>query len=265
MHEATMSLVLLEGSGPIAKLILNHPENLNAMTEAMGEAIEKQVEEINARPEFRVVVITGAGRAFSAGGDLDFILDRTTKSWEVNQKEMVGFYSRFLSLRNIKVPTIAMIQGHAIGAGFLIALACDLRYGSDAAKMAVNFARLGLSSGMGGLYSLARLAGAAHTADLLFTGRTIDGPTALKMGLLNELLPLDQLETRVLEIAEQIAQNAPLALRIMKRGLQATAYSNLDAVMQFESEGQAETFATEDLKEGIQAIREKRRPKFQDK
>ena len=257
-----MSLVLLENTGPIAKLILNNPDNLNAMTEAMGEAIHARVEEINSRPDLRVVILTGSGRAFSAGGDLDFILGRTQKSWEVNQREMVEFYSRFLCLREIKVPTIAMIQGHAIGAGFLIALACDLRYASEGAKMAVNFAKLGLSSGMGGLYSLVRLAGPAHAADLLLTGRTIEGNTALQMGLINELLPAESLEARVFSVAEQIAANAPVALRIMKRGLQATAYGDLKQVMQFESEGQAETFGTEDLQEGIRAIREKRPPKF---
>lgn len=257
-----MSLVLLENHGPIATLILNNPDNLNAMTEAMGDAIMERVEQINTQTQTRVVILTGAGRAFSAGGDLDFIAKRAEISWQDNQRDMQEFYRKFLSLRDIRVPTLAKIQGHAIGAGCLIALACDLRYANTHAKMAVNFAKLGLSSGMGGLYTLVRLAGPAHAADLLLTGRTIDMATAEQMGLINEALESESLESRVQEIAESIAQNSPLALRIMKRGIQATAYRSLKEVMQFESEGQAECFETRDLQEGIQAIREKRPPNF---
>lgn len=259
----TMSLVLFEKKGTIGRLTLNNPENLNAMTEAMGTALQDKVKEINSDPDLRVVVITGQGRAFSAGGDLDFILEHTRHELEDNQQEMVEFYYRFLSLRRIQVPTIAMINGHAIGAGFLIALACDLRYADAEAKLAVNFPKIGLSSGMGGLYWVTKLAGPARAADLLLTGRTIDAEEARDMGLINEVCSKGDLESRVQEIAEQISANAPLAIKILKKGIQKAVCATLDEVIDYESHGQAETFSTQDLIEGVEAIRAKRSPKFQ--
>lgn len=260
-----MSLVLFEQDGHIGHLTLNNPDSLNAMTPAMGEAIQKVVPEINQKKDLRVVILSGAGRAFSAGGDLKFILDHTKKGVEENKAQMIVFYSKFLSLRDIKVPTIAMINGHAIGAGFLIALACDLRYASSQAKMAANFAKIGLSSGMGGLYWLTKLAGPAHAADLLFTGRTFNAEEAKEMKLINDFWEIEELEKNVLEVARQIAANAPLALKIIKKGVQKAVKANLKEIFEYESLGQAKSFATQDLIEGVEAIREKRAPNFKGK
>ena len=260
-----MSLVLFKQDGPVGWLTLNNPDNLNAMTEAMGRALEAIVPQINQTEEIRVVILSGAGRAFSAGGDFDFILKHTNQPPEANQRQMIEFYSRFLVLRDIEVPTIAMIGGHAIGAGFLIALACDLRYAAKEAKMAANFAKIGLSSGMGGLYWLTRLAGPARAAELLLTGRTITAVEAEKIGLINEVCEREHLESKVQEVAHQIVANAPVALKIIKKGIQLAAQSNLEEVLQYESKGQAGTFQTSDLQEGIRAIREKRSPNFQGK
>lgn len=257
-----MSLILFEQNGPIGKVILNNPDQLNAMTPEMGDAIAAIVPQLNANRELRVVLITGAGRAFSAGGNLQFILDHTVKGLEQNKKEMIGFYSKFLQLRNIEVPTIAVLNGHAIGAGLLISLACDLRYAVQDAKLAVNFAKIGLSSGMGGLYWLTTLAGPAVAAELMFTGKNLSAEEACRLGLLNGVFPAAELEKKVLEIAQQIAANAPLALKIIKKGVQLAVTSTLEEVFDYESGGQAKSFATEDLKEGIQAIQEKREPKF---
>ena len=257
-----MELIKFEKQGAIGRLPLNNPENLNAMTEAMGKAIEAMVPKINEERDLRVLILSGEGRAFSAGGDFDFILRHTQQSEAQNQKEMVEFYGRFLKLREIKVPTLAMINGHAIGAGLLISLACDLRYAATGAKLAVNFPKIGLSSGMGGLYWLTKLAGAVNAADLLLTGRTIEAQEAKTMGLINEALPREELEKRVLEVAEQICANAPIAIRIIKKGIQKAVTANLDEVLQYESQGQAQTFATQDLIEGVEAIRGKRVPEF---
>lgn len=257
-----MSLVLFEQQGPIGILTLNNPDSLNAMTEAMGEAIASRVAALNQMKDLRVVILRGAGRAFSAGGDLNFIFERTQKSSEENQQDMVAFYSKFLSIRDIEVPTIAMIHGPAIGAGFMVALACDLRYAATQTKMAANFAKLGLSSGMGSLYWLQRLAGPAQAADLLFTGRTISAEEAKPMGLVNEVLSSESLEERVFAVAKQIAHNAPVAVKIMKKGICETILATLDQVFQYESQGQAQTFATQDLVEGVQAMKEKRKPEF---
>src|SRR5205814_6482996 len=140
------SLVLFEKQEHIGKLTLNNPDQLNAMTPEMGDALASIVPQINADKDLRVVLITGAGRAFSAGGNLQFILDHTAKSPDVNKREMTQFYAKFLQIRAIEVPTLAVLNGPAIGAGFLIALACDLRYAAADVKVAANFAKLGLSS-----------------------------------------------------------------------------------------------------------------------
>jgi enoyl-CoA hydratase len=260
-----MTRLLFEQKGPIGWLTLNNPDNLNAMTHEMGEAIQEMVPKLNASKDLRVVILSGAGRAFSAGGDLQFILDHSKKSHGENQREMVEFYGKFLTLRDIAVPTIAMLNGPAVGAGFLIALACDLRYAVAGAKLAANFAKLGISSGMGGLYWLTKIAGPARAADLLLTGRTISSEEGVGLGLINGVFPSDQLESQVQSIAEQIAQNAPISLQIIKKGIQQAVTANLEEVIAYESEGQARTFATEDLIEGVAAIREKRAPKFQGK
>lgn len=260
-----MPLVIFEKQGPVGLLTLNNPDNLNAMTEAMGEAIAEKVAELNRDSELRVVIVRGAGRAFSAGGDFKFILDHTRKTRVQNEREMVEFYSKFLSLRQIEAPTIAMIHGPAIGAGFLIALACDLRYAAGGAKMGANFAKIGLSSGMGGLYWLTRLAGPAVAADLLFTGRTLGAEEAFELKLINGVFSAESLEARVLEIARQIAINAPLPLKIMKKGVQKAALASLEEVLDYESQGQALCFETMDLQEGIHAIKEKRQPHFKGK
>jgi len=257
-----MSLVLFEQKGPLGKITLNKPEQLNAINPEMGDELKALIPQINQNQELRVVIIGGAGKAFSAGGNLQFILDRTQRNTEQNKQDMIEFYSKFLSIRQIEVPTIAMMQGPAIGAGFCVALACDLRIASENAKMGANFAKLGLSSGMGGLYFITKLLGPAGAADLLFTGRTLEAREAKELGLVNQVWPAEQLEAKTREFAEQIAANAPLALKIMKRGIPKALIADLPEIFDYESSGQAQCFNTSDLKEGIQAIQEKRPPSF---
>jgi len=260
-----MPLVLFEKQEHIGKITLNNPDQLNAMTPEIGDALSAIVPQINADKDLRVILITGAGRAFSAGGNLQFILDHTSKALDVNKREMTQFYGKFLQLRTIEVPTIAVLNGPAIGAGFLIALACDLRYAAAEIKVAANFAKLGLSSGMGGLYWLTKMAGPALAAELLFTGKTITAEEAYRMRLINYVFPPVELGKKVLEIAQQIAANGPLAVKIMKKGIQKTVTASLESTLDYESTGQAQSFATEDLKEGIQALQEKRAPNFHGK
>jgi enoyl-CoA hydratase len=257
-----ITTILFEENGPIGKIILNNPDQLNAMTLEMAEELAALIPSINQKPDIRVVLITGAGRAFSAGGNLQFILDHTGKGRKENKKEMVEFYSKFLALRDIEVPTLAVMNGPAMGAGLCIAMACDMRLAGEDARMGVNFAKIGLSSGMGGLYFLTRLVGPAAAADLLFTGRTLTAEEAHRLGLVNQVFPADELMPKALEIAEQIAQNAPLPLKIMKKGIQKASLSSLEEIFDYESSGQAEAFATRDLQEGVKAIQEKRPPKF---
>ncbi len=257
-----MSLILFKQNGPIGKIILNNPDELNAMTPEMADELAALIPQINQNQDLRIVIVTGAGRAFSAGGNLQFILDHANETPQTNKKEMIAFYSKFLALRSIEVPTLAVMNGHAMGAGLCIAMACDMRICSDQAKMGLNFAKIGLSSGMGTLFFLSRLIGPASSADLLFTGRTLSAHEAQQMGIVNQVCASETLETKAQEIAEQIVQNAALALKFMKKGIQKASLLTLEEIFDYESEGQAASFATEDLREGIKAAQEKRKPQF---
>lgn len=256
-----MNPILYEKEGPIAWLILNDPGRLNALSEEMGREIARLVPLINKEKDVRVVILTGAGRAFSAGGNLDIIERRTRKRSAVNEKEMIGFYNRFLSLLKIEVPTIAMINGPAIGAAFCMTMACDIRIASTEAKMGVNFVKLGLSPGMGATFLLPHVLGTATAMDLLLTGRTITAEEALQKRIVHHLYAPEILKEETLRIAREIAENAPIAVKIAKRGI-LNHMNVLQKSLLFESKGQAVCFRTEDLKEGIAAIRAKRPPRF---
>ncbi len=248
--------------GPIARITLNDPERLNALSAEMGETIAALVPKINKDSSIRVVILTGAGRAFSAGGNLDIIIERTKKSPGTNRREMVRFYNMFLSLRNIEVPVIAIINGPAIGAGFCLALACDLRIASSESKMGVNFAKIGISPGMGSTFLLPTLLGMPTALDLLLTGRTLDAHEALRLGIVHRLAPPESLPEETTRLAQEIAANAPIAVQMAKQGLALSSRKLLQNALDFESKGQAICFRTEDIKEGIEAIRTKRAPRF---
>ena len=246
----------------IGRIILNDPDRLNALSLKMAKEFRTVVNEIRRDEGLRCVILSGAGRAFSAGGNLDMIGEKKLKTAEQNQKEMLEFYGDFLAIRSIEVPTIAALNGHAIGAGFCVALACDLRLAADTAKVGVNFTKLGLSPGMAGSWLISQLAGLATAIDLLFTGRTLVADEARQLGLLHQVLPADRLAEAVHELALAIAANGPVAIRETKRILYANAQLTLDDSLLNEAHAQSVCFHTEDLQEGVAAIREKRTPKF---
>lgn len=256
------ALVLFEKNESIARITLNNPDRLNAITPEMGQALKECVSKVNEDSTIRLVLISGSGKAFSAGGNLNFILEKTTQTPYQNKRTMVDFYSTFLSVRSIEVPTIALINGPAVGAGFCLALACDIRLASSDSKMAVNFAKLGLSAGMGGHYFLTQIAGPAVAADLLFSARTIEAIEAKNLGLVNAVYEQNEFEEKSLSYAKQIAQNSPIALKIMKRGIEIAKHASLEEIFDYEASGQALCFNTEDLKEGVAAIQRKRSPHF---
>ncbi|HSA58733.1 MAG TPA: enoyl-CoA hydratase/isomerase family protein [bacterium] len=256
-----MSSILFQKEGPVAWIVLNDPDRLNALSAEMGVAIAKLVPQINRDQTIRVVVLTGSGRAFSAGGNLDIIEARARKKAAVNRSEMLGFYGRFLSILKIEVPVIAMINGPAIGAAFCMTMACDLRTASTEAKMGVNFVKLGLSPGMGATFLLPHVLGAPTALDLLLTGRTVGAEEALRRGMIHHLFAPEVLREETARIAREIAQNAPVAVKISKRGV-LNHRNQLKKSLLFESKGQSVCFKTRDLLEGVQAIRAKRPPAF---
>ena len=262
-------LIQISRDGDIVTLTFNQPDRLNAMTQAMGEAFADAVGGLRPDGSIRSVILTGAGRAFSAGGDLGMISDNAASgraapgiARRAIRDSMHSFYKLFLSVRELPCPTIAAVNGHAIGAGFCVALACDMRIIADRAKVGLNFTKLGLHPGMGATWTLPRLVGPAVAAELLYSSRLVDGDEALRLGLANRCLPTEEVLPAARDLATQIAVCAPMAVQGVKRALDRTLDATLEAQLSFEASEQAVCFESEDVHEGIAAVRDKRDPEF---
>ena len=261
----TYEHIQLSRDGSIGTLTLNRPQARNAMTPEMGEEVARAVEEVRGDSALRVLVISGAGQAFSAGGDLGMLAHDTGASERA--AGMGGppreFYKRYLSVHTLPIPTIAAINGHAIGAGLCFALACDLRIAAAEAKMGMTFTKLGIHPGMGATYFLPRLIGTARACELLFSGRIIDAHEAERLGVVGRVVPRAAFPAAVLELANEIAAAGPIAVRLVKRALYRGVESSLDDALDLESLQQSATFHTADAREGVRAVMEKRQPTFQ--
>lgn len=257
------SLVVTTKPQPtIAYVTLNDPDSRNAMSEAMAEAFVKEISQVRFDRNIRVVVLTGAGKAFSGGGHLEMLFEKTKLSLEKNQQLMETFYDHFLSIRDLDVPVIAAINGHAVGAGLCLALACDIRVAVKEAKLGLNFAQLGLHPGMGATYFLPRLVGPAHAAELLYTGKIISAELGVQIGLINQVVEADLFRTNVEDLVASIAQAGPHAVREVKKSLQLSPFLSLQEALHREAECQAADYIDFEFLEGITAAREKRKPEF---
>lgn len=249
----------------ISVLTLDDPERRNAMTEAMGDALAARCTELAADPSLRVVVLTGTPPAFSAGGDLGMLEDLGRRAREEGLDAtdfMRAFYLRFLAVRDLPVPVIAAINGHAVGAGLCVALACDLRIVANEAKVGLNFARLGLHPGMGGTWLLPRLLGGQQAAAWLYTGALVTGEVAAAQGLALASVPGDEVLPRALTLAEDIATSSPVVVRQLKTTLGDVEHVDLSTALDREAAAQAISYGTDDLVEGLAAGRERRPPRF---
>jgi enoyl-CoA hydratase len=246
----------------VALLTLDNPDLRNAMSEEMTESWVRAVEELAADPEVRVVVVTGAGSAFCSGGNTSWIASDPDATVDRLRSRMLPFYRAWLSIRRLEVPTIAAVNGAAIGAGLCLALACDIRYAAAGARMGVPFVRLGMHAGMGGTHLLPEVVGEAHARDLLLTGRLVDADEALRLGLVSRVIDADSFLDEVLATAAQVAATAPIASRLTKLALLDGGHRDLESGLQWEAMAQPITLATEDLQEGVRAAREKRDPVF---
>jgi enoyl-CoA hydratase/carnithine racemase len=248
--------------GPVAELVLARPAARNAMTDAMGIEIAHAVAAINGNAAVRVVLVRGDGEAFSAGGDFAMLAERARATEAENRMTMRRFYASFLTVRAVRVPTIAVIAGSAIGAGLCLALACDLRLAASHVKLAASFVRVGLHPGMGATWMLPRLVGPAIAAELLLTGRAIDAPEALRIGLVNQVHAADALDGAAWALAREIAAAAPLAVAQTKATLAGALERTLDDALAREADAQAIDFGTADLGEALQAAAQRRTPTF---
>eukprot|EP01059_Diplonema_ambulator_P035620 TRINITY_DN8463_c0_g1_i1.p1 TRINITY_DN8463_c0_g1~~TRINITY_DN8463_c0_g1_i1.p1 ORF type:complete len:290 (+),score=99.78 TRINITY_DN8463_c0_g1_i1:41-871(+) len=225
----TSGLVLVDNAGGddrIAVVTLNNPDKLNALTVDMGNEFATVVKDLKADKDLRGVVVTGAGRAFSAGGDLAFLRSRVAVGAEdtthaLNKEEMLRFYARFLSLKTLEVPVIAAINGHAVGAGLCMAMAADIRIAAADAKLSVNFTRIGIHPGMAASYHLPRLVGPQRAAQMILTGAPVLGEESVPMGLCLKALPADEV--------------LPASISLMKEIVSADAMCTNQAVLTIRS------------------------------
>lgn len=246
----------------VVLVTLDNPSQRNAMTDEMTASWVETVDQLQEDPEVRVVVVTGEGSAFSSGGPLDWLASEPEAGVDRLRSRMLPFYRAWLSVRRLEVPTIAAVNGPAIGAGLCFPLACDLRFAARGAKMGVPFTQLGLHPGMAGTFLLPEIVGTAAARDLFLTGRVVDADEALRLGLVSRVMEPDTFLADTLEVAARVAGAAPIATKLTKQALRDGGHGSFEHALQWEAMAQPVTLATEDLQEGIAAAKEKRRPLF---
>jgi 2-(1,2-epoxy-1,2-dihydrophenyl)acetyl-CoA isomerase len=250
----------------IATLVLNRPERLNALNNELAAALNDALGRIAEDDAVHVVVITGAGRAFCAGGDLAAIgKGRQGRETQELEPLLRAGMQAVLRMRTIPQPVIAAVNGPAAGAGMNIALAADIRIAAEEATFGQNFAKVGLFPDYGGTYFLPQLAGPAKAAELFYTGDMIDAKTALGLGIVNHVVAGAQLEAEVKLLAQKIALGPGVAIRAVKKVLFGSEKKELAQALEQEVQEQIRCYLSEDCSEGIRAFFEKRPPKFQGK
>jgi len=247
----------------VVTLTFNRPDIRNAMTGELTEAFGDAVASLRGDASVRALIVTGAGRAFCAGGDLSWIEPGPDADVPSIRSKMRAFYPRFLIVRSLDVPTIAAVNGAAVGAGLCVAMACDIRIAASDAKLSTAFLRLGMHPGMGATYLLTRLVGTARAAELFFTARTIDGTEAERIGLVNRAVPGESLLDEARGLAREIAANAPIPMGMVKRALYLAERTDLETMLEYEGFAQPITMGTADLLEGLDAVKAKRPPEFE--
>lgn len=245
----------------VVVLTLDNPEQRNAMSDEMTASWVRTVDELADDATVRAVVVTGEGSAFCSGGNTSWIASEPDASVDQLRTRMIAFYRAWLSVRKLEVPTIAAVNGAAIGAGLCLALACDLRYAAAGAKLGVPFVKLGMHPGMAATYLLPDVVGPAHARDLLLTGRVVDADEAFRLGMVSSVVATEKLLDDVLDTAHQIAASAPIPSRLTTVALRA-GHADFESAVQWEALAQPITLATEDLQEGIRAARERRPARF---
>ena len=255
--------VLLEKEEHVATLTLNRPEKLNAFAGNMREEILEALQVACEEKDVRVIVITGAGRAFCAGGDVKEFVDETTQVIPKKAtSERFTMSKIVLLIYSVEKPVIASVNGVAAGGGCNLALACDIRIVSDRARFSEAFIKRGVHPDWGGIYFLPRLVGYAKAAELIFTGEVIGAQEALKVGMVNKVVPHDELIPSTKELAQRIAKNAPIPIALAKRGLQHFYRMDLTQALDYEAFAIGICANSKDCKEGFKSFLEKREPNF---
>lgn len=255
-------LLISENEG-ILTITLNRPEKLNAFIGHMRRDLAEALEHAGSDRGVRVVVITGAGRAFCAGGDVAFMAELMQRRDSEEFSRILGAGRRvILAIRQMTKPVIASINGPASGAGCNLALACDLRIASSAATFSQSFAKVGLHPDWGGTYFLPRLVTPNKACEMFFLGDSIDAAEAGRLGIVNQVVSPEELETVTLQFAERLRGSPPIALAAAKHAVYRSQAAELEEMLRSETEAQLRCFESDDGHEGVQAFLERREPKF---
>jgi 2-(1,2-epoxy-1,2-dihydrophenyl)acetyl-CoA isomerase len=260
------TVILQAKQDGIATVAMNRPDRLNALNTELAIALNETLGRLAEDASVNVVVLTGAGRAFCAGGDLG-ALGKSRQAGTIREVEPLlrAGMQMVLKMRTMPQPVIAAVNGVAAGAGMNIALAADIRIAAEEATFGQTFAKVGLFPDYGGTFFLPELVGAAKAAELFYTGDLIDAKTAMQVGLVNQMVPAAQLEETVKTLAQKIAHGPALAIRAVKRALFASQEKELKQALENEVREQMRCFLSEDCNEGIRSFFEKRHPHFQGK
>jgi enoyl-CoA hydratase/carnithine racemase len=252
--------IIFEKREGVATITLNRPQALNAFSREVVEEILVALEDIRKDENVRVVVLIGAGeKAFSAGADIKAMAGMTA----LKARELSLMGERLCGrLESLEKPVIAALNGYALGGGLEVALSCDLRIASETALMGQTEINIGLIPGWGGTQRLTRLVGKTRAKELIFTGKMIDARTAERFGIVNMVVPADTLRERVKHFALELASKAPVAMRVAKAVINRGEDIGLDSALALEREGFGVVASSEDLKEGVSAFTEKRKPVF---
>ena len=249
----------------VAVLTLNRPDRLNAMSRPMLDALLEALPRLAEDPEIGVVVLTGAGRGFCAGGDVKAMAEGNELGGQTMEEKAQALRSRMETsrwLHEMPKPTIAMMRGPAAGAGLSLAMACDMRIASDTIRLGTAFARVGYSGDFGGSYYLTQLVGTAKARELYFTADLLDAQQALGLGLVNRVVADARLEEETMALASRLARGPRVAYRYMKRNMNAAESASLKEMLDLEAWHHTRTGMTEDHREAARAFVEKREPQF---
>ena len=255
--------ILVSESEGIATITLNRPDKLNAFIGHMRRDLAEALEHAGSDRGIKVVIITGAGRAFCAGGDIAFMAELMERRDSDEFSRILGAGRRVITaIRSMTKPVIASINGPAAGAGFNLALACDLRIASTDATFTQSFVKVGLHPDWGGTYFLPRLVSPNKACEMFFLGDSIDAAEALRLNLVNKVVSPEELEAAALQLAERLRAAPPIAVAAAKQAIYMSGSSDLDEMMRYETEAQVRCFESDDGHEGIRAFFEKRDPRF---
>ena len=260
-------LVLTQQRDTIFEIILNRPDKRNAMNDVLIGELDTAVTQANRTPGIRTVIIRGEGKVFSAGIDVSNLLGLAEKYGPHWQQRMRGITDDYQAvhtrLERLEVPTIALLHGYCLGLAMELALACDIRIAAEGTQMGLPETRLGIIPDVGGTTRLTRLVGPARAKELIFTGRHFDMAYAERWGIVNYVVPADQLMAKAEELAAEINQAAPLAVGMAKRVIDGL--SDIDRGLMLEGWAQSQLMSSEDFLEGAQSFMMKRPPQFKGK